>query len=187
MTQIIILFFCSIFLLFLFVFCLILGIKIGNLFLKIFSFIALTGFFGLFGYSSFLFVTKTIDKVQSTFDERSGDEIYEALFDKKETDCVKVLHYQDQVIPKIDVAIWLHVKTCPTEVKRILRKHEFSRKIEIHQKSTIPLTDNIYWFKPEELGDTIIVFKYSSKNAKNIQTLWINMDSTEVFCRDILD
>lgn len=187
MTQIIILFFCSILLLLIFGVSLILGIKVRNKFLKIFSFISLAGFLSLFTYSIYLFVNKTIDKVQNSFQERSGYKIYEAIFDKKENNCVKVIHYQDQIVPKIDVGIWLHFKTCPTEVKRILQKHKFSRGIEITEKYNIPAADNIYWFKPEELGDTIIVYEYSSENAKNIQTLWIKMDSTEVFCRDLLD
>ena len=56
---------------------------------------------------------------------RTGDEIYSALFGKTNNSCLKVLNQQDQIVPKIDYAIWLHFKTCPNELNRILQLHNF--------------------------------------------------------------
>jgi len=123
------------------------------------------------------------------FEPRTGDEIYDALFDKRKTDCIEVLNYQDQVVPKIDYAIWLHFKTCPEELKRILTKHDFSvEKLTAENRSEkIPVEEWLEWFAPITLGDTIIVYEYSSQDYRNIQTIWSKNDSTEVFVRDIFD
>ena len=93
--------------------------------LKSASLFVLIVFIGLAGWTVFTFVNKSYNKVADTFKSRTGNEIYDALFDKRKSDCVKVLNYQDQVVPKIDYAIWLHFETCPSELKRILAKHEF--------------------------------------------------------------
>ncbi len=62
-------------------------------------------FIGCVNWTGFKVLNKTYNKVTDTCKPRTGDEIYNALFDKRQTDCVKILNYQDQVIPKIDYAI----------------------------------------------------------------------------------
>ena len=85
---------------------------------------------------------------------RTGDEIYDALFDKRQFDCVKVLRYQDQVVPKIDYAIWLSFETCPNELKRILSRHEFSagRLSTKDWNGKIPYGETLDWFNPTLFG-----------------------------------
>jgi len=153
---------------------------------SVFAFVAFLCFAGWTGYK---FANKSYKKVTETLRPRSGDEIYDALFDKRRTDCVKILNYQDQVVPKIDYAIWLHFETCPEELKRILSRHEFSggKNATNGWDGKIPLGETIEWFKPATLGDTILIFEYSTENSRNIQTIWASVDSTKVFCRDILD
>lgn len=128
-------------------------------------------------------------KVRETFRSRTGEEIYEALFGKQKNNCVAILNYQDQIIPKIDYAIWLQFETCPEELKRILSKHEFSEgKVSTDKwDGKIPYGETIKWFNPKTLGDTIMVYEYSSDDSRNIQTIWANLDSTKVFVRDIFD
>jgi hypothetical protein len=128
-------------------------------------------------------------KVSEIFRSRTGEEIYEALFGKQKTNCVSVLNHQDQVVPKIDYAIWLQFETCPEELKRILSKHEFSAgKVSTDNwDGEIPYGETIKWFNPKTLGDTIMVYEYSSDDSRNIQTIWANLDSTKVFVRDIFD
>lgn len=141
------------------------------------------------GWTGFKFVTKSYIKVADTLRPRNGDEIYDALFGKRKTNCVKVLNYQDQFVPKIDYAIWLYFVTCPEELKRILSQHKFSGG-KVGTKgwdAKIPHGETLDWFKPTTLGDTIIVYEYSSNNNRNIQTIWTSLDSTKVFCRDVLD
>ena len=120
---------------------------------------------------------------------RAGEEIYKALFGQDESGCVRVTNSQDQIIPKIDVAIWLKFETCPPELKRILSQHTFDfGKVETASwTESIPYGETIDWVNPQIMGDTIFVFEYSSKDGKNIQTLWTSRDSTRVLCRDIFD
>lgn len=132
---------------------------------------------------------KIIGKIADTFRMRTGEEIYDTLFEKRKSNCVKILNYQDQIIPKIDYAIWLHFETCPQELGRILSKQEF----DVGKLSTdnwnglVPFGETLEWFNPTRLGDSIMIYEYSTINNRNIQTVWANLDSTEVFVRDILD
>ena len=77
---------------------------------------------GTGGYSIYVLANKTYHALQP----RTGEEIYAALFGKPASKCVKVLNYQDQVVPKIDYAIWLHFKTCPDEMRRILSQKNYA-------------------------------------------------------------
>ncbi len=141
------------------------------------------------GWTGYKIVSKTYNKVADTFKMRTGNEIYDALFGKRKTNCVKILNFQDQVVPKIDYAIWLHSETCPSELKRILSKHDYnSEKLSTNNwNGKIPLGETLDWFNPKTLGDTIMVYEYSTNDSRNVQTIWINIDSTEVFVRDIFD
>lgn len=122
------------------------------------------------------------------FRPRTGEEIYTALFDKKQTDCIKILNYQDQVVPRIDYAIWLHFETCPEELKRILSLQEFeSEVIATSGWETKGPFDHINWFKPETLGDSILVSIYSKDEYGNGQYIYSSLDSTKVFVKDVHD
>ena len=120
---------------------------------------------------------------------RTGEEIYSALFGEPKHDCLKVINYQDQIVPKIDYAIWLHFDTCPKELERILSRHEFSEaKLATNSLiGNIPYDETISWFNPKSMGDSIVVYEYSTDDNRNIQTMYVSVDSTKVFCRDILD
>jgi len=168
---------------------LILGFIKKNKKLKLTSLMLFFAFIGLTAWTGFKFVNKTCNKVTETLRPRTGEEIYDTLFDKRQTDCVKILNYQDQVVPKIDYAIWLHFETCPSELKRILSRHEFTAEKLSTTKwdGKIPYGETLEWFNPTTLGDTIMVYEYSTNNSRNIQTIWMNLDSTKVFVRDILD
>jgi len=157
--------------------------------LKLLSLLLFIGFITLAGWTGYKFVNKSYNKVTSTFKPRTGDEIYDALFDKRKFDCVTVLNKQDQVVPKIDYAIWLHFEACPEELKRILSRHEFtSEKLSTKGwNGKIPYAETLEWFNPTTLGDTIVVYEYSTNNNRNIQTIWASIDSTKAFVRDILD
>src|SRR5438552_19163555 len=70
--------------------------------------------------TAYLFVSKSYNRITNTLKPRTGQEIYVALFGTTHNNCVKILDYQDQTIPKIDYAIWLNFESCPEELKRIL-------------------------------------------------------------------
>ncbi|MEZ4800275.1 MAG: hypothetical protein R2809_10980 [Flavobacteriales bacterium] len=168
---------------------LILGFIRKNKKLKLTSLILLFAFIGLTAWTGFKLVGKTYNKVTETLRPRTGEEIYNALFDKRQKDCVNILNYRDQVVPKIDYAIWLQFETCPIELKRILSRHEYTaEKLSTTKRNAIiPYDETLEWFNPTTLGDTIMVYEYSTNNSRNIQTIWMNMDSTKVFVRDIFD
>ena len=134
-------------------------------------------------------VAKSYQKLSEIVQPRSGNEIYTALFGVPKNDCVQILNSRDQLIPKIDYAIWMHLKTCPKECTRILSEFEYSKEKLVTQTWTngTPMSENIEWWSPKALGDTIWVYEVELKEGRNIRTLWISMDSTEVYVRDILD
>ncbi|POS00544.1 hypothetical protein Q361_1682 [Flavobacterium croceum DSM 17960] len=172
----------------LFLVTLILGLTKKNKKLKLTSLLLFFAFIGLTAWTGFKFVSKTYNKVTETLRPRTGDEIYDALFDKRKTDCIKILNFQDQVVPKIDYAIWLHFETCPDELKRILSLHDFKTEIVSTKgwNTDGPLA-NENWFKPETLGDSILVFTYNKDEYGNGQYIYSSIDSTKVFLKDILD
>lgn len=173
----------------LFLIALVFGIIKKNEKLKWISLFLFFAFVILSGSTVFKVVNKSYHKVTEALKPRTGDEIYDSLFGTRQTKCVSVLNSQDQVVPKIDAAILLHFKTCPAELKRILAQHKFGvEKLSTSKwNQKVPYGENIKWFNPNKLGDTIMVYEYSSDNSRNIQTIWSNLDSTEVFVRDIFD
>ena len=156
--------------------------------LKHFSLFIFIGFLALAGWTGFKFVTKSYQKVADTLKPRTGDAIYDALFDRRKSDCVKILNYQDQVVPKIDYAIWLHFETCPEELKRILSRHKFSsEKISTSNLEADGPSANQKWFNPASLGDSIFLFRYKKDEYGNGQTIYSSLDSSKAYCIDILD
>jgi len=142
-------------------------------------------FLGLVGWAGLRLATKSYHKLVAVTRPRTGAEIYTALFGRPQAACVQVLHQQDQVVPKIDYAIWLQFETCPKEVKRILGLHHFARQKQATagwNTSGPAAHDN--WFKPESLGGSILVFTYRRNNYGSGQTLYSSVDSTRVFCVD---
>ena len=167
---------------------LILGFTKKNKKLRLTALLLFFAFIGLTAWTGFKFVSKTYNKVAETLRPRTGDEIYDALFDKRQSDCIKILNFQDQVVPKIDYAIWLHFETCPDELKRILSRHDFKTEIVSTNgwDTDVPLAHE-NWFKPETLGDSIFVFIYNKDEYGNGQYIYSSLDSTKVFLKDILD
>jgi hypothetical protein len=174
---------------FLFLTILIIRLKKKNRLYKSLSVISFFVFVLLVIWTVITFLRKSYTTVNEILKPRSGKEIYEALFEESKPACVKIIHFQDQVIPKIDYAIWMHLETCPKAMESILSKKLYH--LERIKSSTdnldISLTENQDWFNLKTLGDSMLIFEYSSENRRNIQTIWSNMDSTEVFIRDIYD
>lgn len=106
--------------------------------------------------------------LNKTFKTRTGIEIYDALFDRRKTEYVKIFNYQDKVLPKIKYATWLHFKTCPNELERILSKNKFDINILATDKwnGKIPFGETLEWFNPKKMGDSIIVYEFSINNSK---------------------
>ena len=142
---------------------------------------------GIGSLTAYHVATKSYDRVAAIFRPRTGEEIYVALLGKPHSDCVKVKEYQDQIIPRIDFGIFLHFDACPEELSRILSSKEYtSKRVSTKDWSTDGPLANQNWFKPELLGDTILVFEYSDQSG-NGQEIYSNLEKTEIYLLDIAD
>ncbi len=150
----------------------------------IISFLLLLLCIGSVSRTIYMMASKSYRKVTGLFEPRTGDEIYHALFGQP-CDCVKMLRAQDQEVPIIDYAIWLQAETCPEELERILRQHEYRSVIQVSNSVDWSVSQNSYdWFAPETLGDTIRVFVWE-KDERIRQIIYSSMDSTRIFCVDM--
>ncbi|MFT3704067.1 MAG: hypothetical protein QM802_16995 [Agriterribacter sp.] len=125
-------------------------------------------------------------KLENPMKPRTAEEIYTALFNKAGSDCVKVLNKKDQYVPGLDCCIWLEFTTCPQELERVLaqRKYELTRtnKALLHISGD---NEKPGWWKPEQMGDTVLFFRYDNPGRQLIQLI-SSTDSTKVFYCDML-
>jgi hypothetical protein len=143
----------------------------------------------LAGWTIYRTLHKAYDHVAAAIRPRTGEEIYTALFGSALPGCRQIIDYQDQVVPKIDYAIWLKYRTCPQELKRVLAQYPYAREV-VASASPLPMVPNgeeVAWFRPKLLGDTVIVYEYTTLNGRNSRRFWTSLDSTNVFYQDILD
>ncbi|MBK9274719.1 MAG: hypothetical protein IPM49_09290 [Flavobacteriales bacterium] len=123
---------------------------------------------------------RAVHHAQDALAPRPGAEIYAALFGKPGS-CVQVIDAQDQIIPKLDPVIRLHVNTCPTEVWRVLRQYRYELKVEATNKDT---RDR---FSPRTFGDSVLTFTTTIVEGRNWRTLIIARDSTRMIVVDAAD
>ncbi|MBK8613367.1 MAG: hypothetical protein IPN85_07710 [Flavobacteriales bacterium] len=142
------------------------------------------------GYCGFRAVHEILQrsrtKLALALEPRSGPEIYAALFGGSVGDCVVITDHQDQVVPKLDTAIRLRMRTCPAELKRILQQGPY-----ILERSAIAAVlveaEPPDRFAPALLGDTILRFQWTITEGKQWRTIYAKPDSTEAICVDVLD
>lgn len=128
-------------------------------------------------------VSRALSRFSDKLEPRKGVGIYRALFNDTLSDCVEIINYQDQIIPKIDYAILLHFETCKDELRRITSLRDFESKKVLG--SSINESNN-GWFQPRKLSDSVVVFS-SFDEYGNGQILYVSIDSSEVYCKDIYD
>lgn len=118
-----------------------------------------------------------------TFRPRTGREIYASVFGKPGSDCVEVLHHQDQAVPLLDYGIHLHFTSCPAETGRLLRSSDYDTR----KKAAFSIsTSGPSWFRPGNMGDSVLVCTCFKGDGKTL-TLYCNADSTELYCENIMD
>lgn len=137
------------------------------------------------GYSAYLFLSKTSQHLSKTLTARTGEEIYTALFSTPSTDSLVVVHHQDQIIPRLDAAIYLHFFTTPSELERVLKQAAYTQTTVSHIQLSI--NERPAWFRPEALGDSIHIFRKEANAYGAYQILYSNLDLTEVYCMDVAD
>lgn len=144
--------------------------------------------FGAGAWTIYIFTSKAFDKVRNItlsnpFKARTGNEIYEALFEAPAQNCVRVINNKDQIVPRLDCCIWLEFTTCPPELRRIIAQHPYKSTAYAPDYSPKPA-----WFKPELLGDSAIAVRhFNPDNPNRDQVLLFSKDSTHAFYCDMAD
>jgi hypothetical protein len=137
-------------------------------------------------YAGYVFIQKSYFRISDSLKQRTGDEIYAALFDGKPDKCTVVLEKQDQILPIIDVAIYLHFKTCEAELNRILKQQEYEMDVIVsNEDDTTSNSMGPDWFEPSKMGDSVNVYTYKKDDFGNYQTLFISKKRDEVYCIDV--
>ena len=72
------------------------------------------------GFSFIRFIHISYRNITNTLKPRKGIDIYTSLWGKPVGNCTIIIDAQDAVIPIIDDGIWLHFKSCPQEIERLL-------------------------------------------------------------------
>jgi hypothetical protein len=136
-------------------------------------------------YAGYVFIQKSYTRISDSLKQRTGDEIYAALFDGKPNKCTVVLEKQDQVLPVIDVAIYLHFKTCEAELNRILKQQHYEMSLLEKYDFDTSSTTEPDWFKPLKMSDSIFVYTYKKNDFGSYQTLFVSKKKDEVYCIDV--
>lgn len=127
---------------------------------------------------------------------RTGQKIYSDFFGSLNENCVQVLHFRDTRALD-DCCVWLHFRSCPQEITRILSQHHYEVKM-LNKKSIereFPDTSSIdeslistappRWWSIKKLGDSCLKYEYRQPDKDYIQLAYISIDSTEVYYHDI--
>jgi len=133
------------------------------------------------GFAVYHFISKSYKNIREMGRERSGEEIYAALFGPSVTACVEILHYQDQIIPRIDDGIRLFYHTCPEEIQRVLAQEPYEKKVEKNDG------DPVFADWPVLPGDSLLVFSNISFDGQRFRCFYLSPDSTKVYYTDLLD
>jgi hypothetical protein len=117
---------------------------------------------------------------------KSPTAIYNLLFKKPLDSCVSIINIKDQVVPQVDCCIWLEVKVCPNEVKRIANLQKYEKSIYHYSDSVKFLktfADRPNWWQPQNLGDSLIKLNIKF-DQDNQQSIFFASDSSRLFICD---
>ena len=156
--------------------------------MAVFYFALTFSFFGLVVgiYTGFTFVYKSYSKISKSLEPRTNEEIYAAIFKGIPNKCTVVLETQDQMLPVIDVAIYIHFKTCEAELNRILKQQQYEMSILVkNEDDTTSNSKDPEWFEPSKMGESIYVYTYKKDDFGNYQTLFVSKKKDEVYCIDV--
>lgn len=131
-------------------------------------------------YTAYLAADKAYDKIAANFRSRSGIEIYTALFGKPKTDCIKITGRKDQLVPRVDYAIYLKFDWCKEECERVLQLNPYeSVKMGANEMRDKEL------FNWKDMGDSVYCYRYKRGDYANDQYIYISEDSTKAYVVDI--
>jgi hypothetical protein len=129
------------------------------------------------------FAHRSYKHLRDLFTPRDGIAIYSALFGAP-SGCVAVINAQDQLVPKLDEAIRLHVRSCPAEIRRITAKNSYAMEAMVLGPAVVAPDDP---FSPALLGDTVVKLSTEIGPGRNWRTIYLKHDSTEAIIIDALD
>ena len=117
---------------------------------------------------------------------KSSYEVYSLLFKKPLDSCMTIVNFKDQEIPKVDCCIWMEVKLCPAELKRIIHLKKYQPTVYSNTDSLKFLhgfSERPVWWVPQYIGDSINMLQKKFDEA-NRQTLFFGKDSSHVYICD---
>ena len=147
---------------------------------------------GVAGWAAYRVSYKTYRHVAEAVRPRTGEEIYAALFGRARPGCLRVIHHQDQLVPRLDCCIWLEFRACPAEIKRILAHDTAFRPVSQPVPPLLPDTANYSpkptWWRPGRLGRAALLRqKFQPSNPNRDQLLIFSSDSTHAYYCDMAD
>jgi hypothetical protein len=121
------------------------------------------------------------------FRQRSGEEIYNAVFGAPVPRCTNIINKKDHHVPIIDCCIWLHFTSCPEEINRIIHNID-TASYKLIKKYLPPSAsrEQPSWWKPEKSGSDQILLCYYNSNEAHYRIFYISKDSTEVYYQDLV-
>jgi hypothetical protein len=126
---------------------------------------------------------RSVDELRNLATPRTGEQIYDALFGPATDACVRIIAFDDAVIPKLDNVIHLHAHTCPAEVRRILASTPYTRdSTELSSADNVPAR-----FATALLGSDAITLQATLEEGKHWRTLHLRADSSALIVHDIAD
>lgn len=131
-------------------------------------------------------ISKSYYKASELFQSRTGIEVYSALLGTPKKDCINVLNFKDQTVPKLDAAIILYCSTCKIEVDRLIQRYDYKIDTLIDFNTEI-ISEQLSWFNQIKLRDTVILYRTVVKPGKQWQNLYLNTDKSMILIEDILD
>jgi hypothetical protein len=120
---------------------------------------------------------------------RNGKQLYISLFGESSENCSQIINFQNHEAFD-DASAWLSFKTCPAELKRILSKTHYEKKIitsrYAHEDETITFSGPIpKWWTPSKLGNSCIKYEYYNQTENTARRLYVSIDSSFAYCRDM--
>ena len=135
--------------------------------------------------------TEKVAKIKESFQPRTGKEIYIALFGHPVDNCVSIINKSDQVVPRLDCCIWLDIKLCPLELRRIVALDKYKSAIYHSSDTTEYLpgySPKPVWWTPNKLSETVIVLTtYNSDRPNRNKILIFAKDSAHAYYCDMAD
>lgn len=133
-------------------------------------------------YAAYAAVTKAYKHISEELKARSGTEIYNALLGVP-NGCVEVEHSVDQLVPRMDPAIFLQCRLCSEEVERLLKAEDYTMTMEAWNNSAPGFPEE---FDLTMTGDSVMVFD-KMFDANHSRTIIISRDSTKMLMADWAD